>query len=53
MLAQDPDYLFLAESAALSSPVSFSGDGLYLISAEFSGCLYGPSPARKVAAVII
>src|SRR5208283_608218 len=38
VLAQHPDNLLLAKPAPFHHPSPFSGDGLYLISAEFSGC---------------
>jgi hypothetical protein len=38
VFAQYPDDLLLAEATPFHRPSPFSGDGLYLISAEFSGC---------------
>src|ERR1700676_3931288 len=38
VLPQYPDDLLLAEAAPSHRPSPFSGDGLYLISEEFSGC---------------
>src|SRR5271169_4746702 len=38
VLAQHADDLLLVEAAPFHRPSPFSGDGLYLISAEFSGC---------------
>src|SRR5271163_3066132 len=41
VFAQYPDDLLLAEATPFHRPSPFSGDGLYLISAEFSGCRPG------------
>src|SRR5271154_2114393 len=41
VFAQYPDDLLLAEATHFHRPSPFSGDGLYLISAEFSGCRPG------------
>src|SRR3984893_9341980 len=38
VLPQHADDLFFAEAASFHRPSPLSGDGLYLISAEFSGC---------------
>src|SRR5271166_2849174 len=38
VFAQYPDDLLLAEATPFHRPSPFSGDGLSLISAEFSGC---------------
>src|SRR5208283_5021441 len=38
VFAQYPDDLLLAEATPFHRPSPFSGDGLYLLSAEFSGC---------------
>src|SRR5208283_5340119 len=46
VFAQYPDDLLLAEATPFHRPSPFSGDGLYLISAEFSGCR--PSAASEV-----
>src|ERR1700676_3262504 len=45
VLPQYPDDLLLAEAAPSHRPSPFSGDGLYLISEEFSGCRPGCRPA--------
>src|SRR5277367_451774 len=47
VFAQYPDDLLLAEATPFHRPSPFSGDGLYLISAEFSGCR--PTPEAKAA----
>src|SRR5271156_5706318 len=45
VFAQYPDDLLLAEATPFHRPSPFSGDGLYLISAEFSGCRPPATPA--------
>src|SRR5260370_40850791 len=45
LLAQHPDNLLLREATSFHRSVSFSGDGLYLKLAEFSGCR---PPERRV-----
>src|SRR5271154_2588454 len=49
VFAQYPDDLLLAEATPFHRPSPFSGDGLYLISAEFSGCR--PRVRRTLAQV--
>src|ERR1700682_2296388 len=50
VLPQYPDDLLPAEAAPSHRPSPFSGDELYLISEEFSGC--SPNPTNEKAAIV-
>src|SRR5690348_10999876 len=53
LLPQNRDDLLFREAASFHRPSPFSGDGLYLISAEFSGCRPRGQPLAPTAQVIL